>query len=380
MGKIIFVRHESLSSHIFSFFSIGELLEKNYKVEYWDISQICFPGMELLNELSHPIVHKIPDVIILEKMLAESKEGDIFLVDVLFNLKNINVYRTFSRFDYIYIHLDLFSDAILPISKWRYLELSFSSIIGFCKKIINFIGVRFYKKIFKLDIFKGHFSSLSLHENEIGHFFLNHPDYDLWLKKQESLLITDEKFVVFLDEFFPLHPDLLHLLQVDLSVETSSYRNSLSSFFSKLEEEVGMKVVIAAHPKSNYTIDDFDGRKIVYGKTMELVQQSSLVLTHGSSSVNFAVLTNKPIVFLYNDLYKSLRFLFLTVCYRAQILDAALINIDNVESSILSDFSRINQTKYMDFRYYCLTSKNTEGRSNDQLMEEYIKIIMSKLS
>ena len=47
----------------------------------------------------------------------------------------------------------------------------------------------------------------------------------------------------------------------------------------------------------------FQGRKVIFNKTAELVANSMLVITHASESVNFAVMSKKKIIFLNSNIF-----------------------------------------------------------------------------
>ena len=78
------------------------------------------------------------------------------------------------------------------------------------------------------------------------------------------------------------------------------YYNSLNLFFDYIEKQTGFRIVIAAHPRSNYSDkpDCYVGREIVKNNTAELVAKSSLVILEQSTAINFAVLFRKPMLFV----------------------------------------------------------------------------------
>jgi hypothetical protein len=67
--------------------------------------------------------------------------------------------------------------------------------------------------------------------------------------------------------------------------------------------QLGIEVVIAEHPKSDYSKhpDYFQGRKRVRGDTARLVHESRFVLAHASTSIDYAVLFEKPIILLTSE-------------------------------------------------------------------------------
>ena len=129
-----------------------------------------------------------------------------------------------------------------------------------------------------------------------GHAF----DYDLYLQfNQEHTTFDGKRYAVFLDEFFPFHPDYIRH-GVDYSSFADAYYKKLDVFFDVVEKTFNLEVIISAHPRSYYERlpDYYNGRKIIKGDTIGLVKGSQMCLLHASTSVNFAVLYEKPTIFL----------------------------------------------------------------------------------
>lgn len=122
-------------------------------------------------------------------------------------------------------------------------------------------------------------------------------DYDIFLKNDSISL--PYKYVVFLDEFMPFHPDY-EIMKYENTVNPESYYGSLNKFFSYIEEKFGHKVVIAEYPISDGK-DYFNGRLAIKGKTCGLVKCAEFVISHGSTSLNFAVLYDKPVILITTD-------------------------------------------------------------------------------
>ncbi|MEK9627548.1 MAG: hypothetical protein VW455_00855 [Nitrospinota bacterium] len=91
-----------------------------------------------------------------------------------------------------------------------------------------------------------------------------------------------------------------------LTVE--KYFPSICRFFDFVEKQLNIKVKIAAHPKSNHpTYPDYYGnRETLSGATFGMIKNSSLVISQGSTAIQFAILLKKPIFFLTtNELEKD---------------------------------------------------------------------------
>ena len=101
-------------------------------------------------------------------------------------------------------------------------------------------------------------------------------DYDLYLDKEKDVNIKlnniSGPFAVFLDEDIPFHPDYLHL-EVDAFCPSDIYYPEINKFFEKFREETGLKVMIAAHPRSDYKKrgNPYDNCEIIYNNTLSLV-------------------------------------------------------------------------------------------------------------
>ncbi|HEU4747096.1 MAG TPA: hypothetical protein VFS56_01245 [Gemmatimonadaceae bacterium] len=153
-------------------------------------------------------------------------------------------------------------------------------------------------------------------------------DYDIYLENRSAPLKRDEPYAVFLDEDMLYHPDYDHS-GITPPTTARAYYSAMNRFFEKIEPVIGMPVIVAAHPVSKYDVrpELWDGRETISGKTAELVRGASLVFCHLSTSLGFAILWRKPIVFLTtDDLRKS--FLGSGIALRSTLLDAPLLNVD----------------------------------------------------
>ena len=121
-------------------------------------------------------------------------------------------------------------------------------------------------------------------------------DYDIYL--QEAAVDRPERAVaVFIDEYRPYHRDMLEMGYESI-VEPGAYFTKLRALFDRVESEFGLRVVIAASPRSDYSDKPgvFGEREIVRSKTASLIGSSRLVLAHRSTAIAFAILFNKPVL------------------------------------------------------------------------------------
>ena len=132
-------------------------------------------------------------------------------------------------------------------------------------------------------------------------------DYDL-ATKIDNAEGKQDGTAVFLDSYLPYHSDYSFYksrLNTDLPrpLVAQEYYKSLNLLFDNIEQQTGLRVVIAAHPKSDYSNkpDCYGGREIEMNKTAELVAKSSLVVLEQSTAINFAVLFSKKMLFITSN-------------------------------------------------------------------------------
>jgi hypothetical protein len=127
-------------------------------------------------------------------------------------------------------------------------------------------------------------------------------DYDIYLKERE-LSSQDARvppYAVFVDQDYCFHPDFLYRDGSFLATP-ERYFPALCNGLRTISEALGLQVKIAAHPRAGYKHkerDYFQRIPVEYGRTAELIKGSSLVVCHDSTAIHFAVLFNKPIIFV----------------------------------------------------------------------------------
>jgi len=233
---------------------------------------------------------------------------------------------------------------IFKLSKWSELPFAFHKLI-------------FPRKYFYSDfIMSGGLSGL----NEIAakyskkvipsHSF----DYDLFLKVDKNLESKKgDKYAVYIDQYYAKHPDVEYM-EEEYFIDEDKFYPSLESFFLDFERETRLKVIVAAHPRSQYDLypDLFGKRKLVKGKTAELIKESEMVLLHTSTAISFAVLWQKPLLFLTsNEIINS--FVHLDIVSLSNFFSKRVVNLDNYTSqeiidNLQKDFSKNNYEKYRD--------------------------------
>jgi hypothetical protein len=130
-------------------------------------------------------------------------------------------------------------------------------------------------------------------------------DYDTYLSdlhKKEA----EENIAVFIEPPGPMHP-WDELLDDNVKWTIEEYYPSQCRFFDYLGQELNLKVVIAAHPKTNHTDypECFGKRHVIRNQLLPLIKKSKLVMTHNSTALDLVALEKKPVLILTNAAFEA---------------------------------------------------------------------------
>jgi len=197
-------------------------------------------------------------------------------------------------------------------------------------------------------------------------------DYDLFLdlEKNKKKLILDE-YAVFLDEYAPYHPDSLGRVVPDVLEE--NYFQLLNGFFGYLERVLKIKIVIAAHPRSHYQSmkNPFENRVIYIGETISLVRDANFVLSHCSTSLSFAVLYRKPVLFLthssFSHWYKEVISSF-ALAFGKKPIDLSPLPSLNTDDELI-----INSALYDNYKEMYIKETGTPEKPIWEICADYLE-------
>jgi hypothetical protein len=107
--------------------------------------------------------------------------------------------------------------------------------------------------------------------------------------------VVSDEYILFVDENVEYAPDA-RLLGYSVSHDIDGYYARMNRLFTMLEMWFGKPVIVAASGKYKYTNDRFQGRKLIYGKTLPLIQHASLVIGHMSLALEQCLVSEVPFV------------------------------------------------------------------------------------
>jgi hypothetical protein len=192
-------------------------------------------------------------------------------------------------------------------------------------------------------------------------------DFDRYLRsknKPKPVSIHNEKYFVHIANSPWFDRDYV-FSGYNAKISRSQYMNIINKFFGFIEELMGIRVVIAAHPK--YTEEDnvYSGRSFLKD-TEQLIKYSSGVFLHFSTALSFAVIHKKPVCFISADEIKQDMHFHGLISAFAEELKSRIYYIDRKEDLRCMKDNGIfsyNQNAYNYYSRKYIKPFNTSGRS-----------------
>ena len=130
--------------------------------------------------------------------------------------------------------------------------------------------------------------------------------------------------------------------------------------------------MIASHPRlviDDELISKFGHRKILSGKSAELVRDAKLVLAHDSTAISFAALWRAPLILITTDQIE--RAIYASMEATTQILKTSRININITYDNI--NFLEIAQKPIPQYNYFVENIIKVSGSPDQSSAEILIK-------
>lgn len=373
MKNIIIISHEPLTINLKRLFYIDDYIQEGFNVEYWDLSTIIYGQLSLVDTIDEPYIRHFDSFKSWKgQLLKTDMSATIFIVEVVNVWKNRLIFKTLSDVNAFMVRIDQYGNTALAMTKYDILGklLNLKNIPQLIANKILSKRYNYYRRKNNIQNYNLYFGSSSL--GNIVTNYINHPDYEQYSVKKDNLVET-KPFILFIDNYFPLHPDFEIFYGVRLD-GADKYQKSLCLYFDYLESKYGIPVVIAAHPKANYSADTFEGRDIVKYKTVELVIKASYVIMHASNSISFVLLANKPLLMITTNGYKAVPFLYLRLKQLARLVNCQILNIDEHAYDNIN-FKTVERTLRDEYIYTYLTKENIKNKHNINIIIDVFKNI-----
>ena len=393
MNKVIYIKFTPLTKKIYRDLCMESLISNGYSVEYWDVQDLfgikmskveCYVPTESLK------ISKISSYKDFEAAVAANSTA-LFLVLMACNYGQRRFFAILTKY---HCRLGFWGPDVLPFEKH-----------SVAKKMENFTFQKLWSKIgkklmltmFKVNILhpydyvfsagnKG-FVSLALGITKPSFvksekvLDVNSADYDNFVYGKQERLV-DEDYIVFIDQYYPFHPDGEILNQKRISAD--AYYAMVNHALDLVEKKFDLKVVIAAHPKAllykqrNY----YNGRAVLFGVSSSLIKYANLVIAHNSTAIDYAVMAHKPVVLLNSkyfmenkpEVYESIESFSNQLALPMLMMDS---NIEDKIKNISMQIGEEQKDKQNNYLYEFCTSPDLK-EPNEKLVVKYIDAIFQK--
>jgi hypothetical protein len=388
MKRVIYILYIPLTQKLETDLYINYLIDNKIDIEYWDVSEIFFAKFTLTDSVKRNFIKKINSYESIKEQLSEIDiVHTLFIPQITFDYRVIKLYKILTKFKCRLLFFargaiptfsnkkDQFLNNLKKIYKVLNLKNIYNALMDRIIYLYKYFGfIKTYDVVFsagKSGIQTiGIGGDIDIKKAEIVK--INYFDYDnYYLLKDNPIKFLNYKYCVFLDDNIVYNPDLKILIKDTINPDI--YYKLLNDFFDIVEQRYKLRVVIAAHPFSDYTAEQFGKRKFYKYKTNELVKDCDFTLTHYSTSIAYAVLYNKPINLIYINEMKIL-FYYRIIEHFFGELNCGMTNINLVinDNEKLTLMNKIDRIKYEIYRYKYLTHPESEKKHTRDIVLNHI--------
>ena len=371
MNKIIF-----LSSKIHSFKDFKKTGIKNYItnkifVEVWYLQKFLKNNHSTKKKINYKNrnfkIRNIKNINQLEVLVSKFKNNCVYNVEIPYSYDNRKIFQLLSKHKAKFI----VSPGVYSKSKWikirlkDYLKYKFRQLLSgkfphfkniIIKKIFSFLNPKILNispATYSYIIGKYAYNNRKSHKlikNETKMIWGHSRTYDDYLISIKKKIVNKKKSILFIDQGIPFHPDTSELGLH--SIKAKEYYYSINNFLEKIHNKFACKIEISAHPRIDLKMlkKYFPNFLVKIGKTIKQVESSRLIILHDSTAMNYAVLYNKPLLFITNNsLNKGIHSYYEVISSKANMLNKKCINIDLDNNINIANYTDIDKKAYRDY-------------------------------
>ena len=368
--KIIYIAHVPLSSKIKTHWLINDFKKAGIHCEYWDVGSIvrknyCRDPQAIDNEI---ILEKISDF---KDHLKESgHKKTIYVMFFLPDPLSIGLYKAMNTFNCrtIFFAVGETPRSKLSVVAKERIQLKKLNII--LKRILYRIHYKLLKLYIKyiikpIDIvFCAGSESLRRNFPCKKKIPINLHDNDSYIEAKNCLTtLAGGKYILFLDGNMTAHPDTS---PEEYKIDPATYFYKMNRAFGRIEDLLGIRVVIAEHPSSRYEKSIFEGRETYSGSTALLVKDAEMVMGHMSTAISYAVLFEKPLLLIKTDEMNHFHLStpLLPMIAIADELDLKMLGAEQIEKMENFQLPNVNILRYSQYKYKYLVGAGIEKNKN----------------
>ena len=377
--KVIYISFVRLTDRIARDWYINYLIENGISVQFWDIIPLVREEHMDFGMIDPGYLIKIHNYKELEeKLLIHQNSDTLYVMLISYSARFSKIFRLLSKYN---CRMLFISQGAMPVivkpRSWKVIN-HINNPIRLLRIIVDNVKAKAFRKLKLVKPFDAIFyvGAVMKHNDQYTKKMIpiNLCDYDLFRKSiPDGNRLVDKRYAVFLDINAAYHADFaicgLPMLDPD------NYFRSLNQFFKLLETDKNIKVVIASHPTSNYNNVTFHGREVFRLNTAKLVKDAEFVITHHSTSLSYAVLNLKSVVFCYTNemLFVYKETIVRQIRAQAEYLDSKTYNVDDIQDGKQVIMKDINEQCYKNYKYDFLTSPQSEYSRSEKIFLDAIR-------
>lgn len=367
--KFVFLDQEPLTPRRRKVFELDALLEKENEIEFWDLSAYCFDNIIIKDTIIADFVIHINTIYAYKKEVEKQDlKNTLFIFEGYLATLKPELNNILKRLQATTIRFEINTTSKLPKR----------TVVDKVKRLTQYHLFEIFKQMIKVGerrmrtlCDKSYSAIISTGSIIPADIYVNHSDYILFLESQTNSPLINEPYIVFLDQFYPYHPDFKSK-GLNIEHNAKSFFYDLNRYFDKIEEQYEMEIVIAAHPKANYDPAIFNNRRVFYGESVALVKDAQAVIAISSASIDFVVMNSKPLALVItNDILNCPQIKNELVDYQrslANILNINILNISNINDTDDLSIRTFSSEARQDYLYLYMTSPGIENKLNAELL------------
>jgi hypothetical protein len=366
MKKVIYVSFTRLTDRIARDWYIDYLIANGATVEFWDIVALVREDHSDAGMIHPPYLRALRTYSEVERLLSLPENRDAYyLMLISYGGRFTRIFRLLSKYNCRMLYIARGGLPVLDKPKWCKILNHLCHPLRMTKLLFDIPKVSAYRKLKLIKPFEIIFAAgeiMMANERYAGKVVpINLCDYDDYVRMRSAReRLVEGRYAVFLDSNHAYVSDLA--ISGLPAVTPDTYFKSLNRFFTLVETQYGIRVVIAAHPTASYGTVTFQGRESYRLRTPVLVRDAEFVITHHSTALSYAILNAKPVIFIYTNemlsLYKDT--VMRHIHAQARYLDSPVYNVDEITEGKQIVINNVNMTRYETYKYSFLTTRESE--------------------
>ena len=284
--SILIIKQTNFTTHDYKLLSINNYIKLGYTINIFDLTPLFYKKYESINNNSI-------NYFLINEYLEFKEKFEKIRPDFVFSLINPSVDSFFIKFK------------ILNFIKRKCIIIDFRSInLPYHTNLFTKIKILIKYLIFSpWIIVKPHYSYITNIKSRyylsgkpiFGHEF----DFDSYLlSKSNDIKNFKFNYILFLDEDNVFHTDFIYLDKKSPFTE-DIYFYEVNKMLDYLKKYYNLNILVQLHPRANPNISKlFYKHQLSNLRTADAIKNASIVVSHCSTALQFAVLFKKPIILM----------------------------------------------------------------------------------